>query len=81
MFLDAKLPGYNGLTVCRMLRRLDDPYLRSIPLVVMTQPTRQKSALAKAFQAGATDYIIKSCKPALLHARVCTWLLRARAEG
>jgi DNA-binding response OmpR family regulator len=76
IFLDLKLPGYDGLTVCRMLRRVDDAYLRSIPLVVLTQAPRQKTALVKAFKAGATDYLIKPCKPALLHARVCAWLLR-----
>ena len=76
IFLDLQLPIYDGLTVCRMLRRMDDAYFRAIPLVVLTQAPRQKTSLVKAFKAGATDYIIKPCKPALLHARVCAWLLR-----
>jgi PleD family two-component response regulator len=80
IFLDLHLAGYDGLTICRMLRRLDDPYFKTIPLVVLARPTRQKNALVKAFKAGATDYIVKTCKPALLHARACAWLLRTYAE-
>ncbi|ODT98529.1 MAG: hypothetical protein ABS79_05715 [Planctomycetes bacterium SCN 63-9] len=56
ILLDLNLPGING---CQVLRRIkEDPYLRSIPVVVLTTSIREED-IVQTYRAGANTYISK----------------------
>jgi two-component system, chemotaxis family, response regulator Rcp1 len=56
ILLDLNLPGLDG---CQVLSRIkSDPYLRIIPVVILTTSHRDKDIL-QTYQAGANTYIAK----------------------
>jgi DNA-binding response OmpR family regulator len=79
ILLDWRMPGQDGLDVCRSLRNDPDPALRRIPVVLLTAQTGDVN-IAAGFSAGATDYLTKPFRPAHVRSRVRGWLLRSRQE-
>jgi DNA-binding response OmpR family regulator len=75
VLLDWRLPGVDGLTVCRNLRRWS-----SVPIVMVTSKTAQEDILA-AFDAGADDYITKPFVGEELLARTRALLRRGDAPA
>lgn len=71
--LDVQMPGMDGFTTCRALRSL--PGGRTLPIMVMTG-NDDPDSVARAYEAGATDFISKPFHPRLLQDRV-RFLLRA----
>jgi two-component system phosphate regulon response regulator PhoB len=65
--LDVRLPGMNGLDLCRELRA--DPDLARIGVVVVTASVGAASAAA-AYEAGADDFVTKPFSLAGLLGRV-----------
>jgi DNA-binding response OmpR family regulator len=80
ILLDTALPGHDGLTVCRTLRAETEPWLRDMPIVLLTEEKRTEKDLIEAFAAGATDYLAGPIKPTLIRSRVRAWLLRTVVE-
>jgi CheY-like chemotaxis protein len=78
LLLDWKMPGRDGLEVCRTLRAESEPRLRDVPVVLLTAQVGADDTAA-GFAAGVTDYVIKPFKPAHIRSRVRAWLLRKRA--
>jgi len=78
LLLDWKMPGRDGLEVCRTLRAQSEPRLRDVPVVLLTAQVGADDTAA-GFAAGVTDYVIKPFKPAHIRSRVRAWLLRKRA--
>ena len=70
VLLDWLLPGVDGLTVCRNIRRWS-----GIPIIMVTSKTSQEDILA-AFDAGADDYITKPFVGEELKARIRALLRR-----
>ncbi len=70
--LDLKLPGMDGLDVCRALRRESD-----VPVIMLTARVEEADRLI-GLELGADDYITKPFSPRELVARVRTVLRRAR---
>ena len=64
ILLDWMLPGMDGLSVCRNIRRWSD-----VPILILTSKTSQE-ALVAAFNAGADDYVTKPFKTSELLARI-----------
>lgn len=54
IFSDIDLPDVNGIELCAMLRRL--PETRHVPIIMITGRVQDQ---AKAFQAGADDFVMK----------------------
>ncbi len=77
MLLDWRMPGMDGLDVCRALRAEADPQLRDLPIVLLTANASPDST-AEAFEAGATDYLTKPFTVAIVRTRVHAWLLRSQ---
>ncbi|HXI19318.1 MAG TPA: response regulator, partial [Chloroflexota bacterium] len=75
---DWRMPGQDGLAVCRALRADQDAHLRTIPVVLLTALTSPEDTDA-AFEAGATDYLTKPFGVAHVRARVHEWLLRGHS--
>ena len=61
------MPGLNGYEVCRQIR--DNPRFASVPIVMVTGRD-DKTAINRAFEAGATDFISKPVTWALLPHRL-----------
>jgi CheY-like chemotaxis protein len=78
LLLDWKMPGRDGLNVCRSLRADPDPRLRGVPVVLLTAQAHVDD-MAAGFAAGVTDYVTKPFKPAHVRSRVHAWLMRSRA--
>jgi CheY-like chemotaxis protein len=56
ILLDLNLPGLDGCQVLSQIKT--DPYLRIIPVVVLTTSQREEDVL-KTYQAGANTFITK----------------------
>lgn len=75
VLLDFEMPRMNGIEACRAMRSL--PALQDVPIVMLT--SRDTSTdVQMAFEAGATDYLLKPFAPGQLRARLRTWLLRGQ---
>ena len=72
--LDLKLPGMDGLDVCRTIRRESD-----VPIIMLTARVEEADRLI-GLELGADDYITKPFSPRELVARVRTVLRRARGS-
>jgi two-component system phosphate regulon response regulator PhoB len=79
ILLDWRMPGKDGLEVCRALRSDPDPEIRRLPVVLLTAQMGPEN-ISAGFAAGATDYLTKPFKPAHVRSRVRGWLLRSRQD-
>jgi CheY-like chemotaxis protein/phosphoribosyl 1,2-cyclic phosphodiesterase len=80
ILLDWRMPGRDGLEVCRALRSDVDPELRRVPVVLLTAQMGPEN-ISAGFSAGVTDYLTKPFKPAHVRSRVRGWLLRFRQDA
>jgi diguanylate cyclase (GGDEF)-like protein len=79
VLLDALMPGMNGFDTCEALRKL--PGGGNVPVLMLTG-LDDEGSIARAYEAGATDFFVKSTQWTLLAQRA-RYLLRAsrmRAE-
>ncbi len=72
--LDLKLPGKDGLDVCRTLRRGSD-----VPIIMLTARVEETDRLI-GLELGADDYITKPFSPRELVARVRAVLRRVQGS-
>jgi len=72
--LDLKLPGMDGLDVCRTIRRESD-----VPIIMLTARVEETDRLI-GLELGADDYILKPFSPRELVARVRAVLRRVRGD-
>jgi len=75
LILDLMLPGLDGLSVCQRVRGR-----YAGPILMLTARAADADQVA-CLEAGADDYVIKPCKPAVLLARVRALLRRAGAPA
>ncbi len=73
VILDVQMPGMDGFITCQRLRQL--PGGDFVPILMMTGLDDVES-IAKAYDMGATDFIIKPCHGLILSQRV-RYMLRA----
>jgi predicted signal transduction protein with EAL and GGDEF domain/DNA-binding response OmpR family regulator len=71
--LDALMPGLDGFETCRELRVL--PGFESLPVLMLTG-LDDDASITRAYEAGATDFFVKSTQWSLLAGRL-RYLLRA----
>jgi diguanylate cyclase (GGDEF)-like protein len=76
ILLDVDMPRMDGYTVCRHIR--ESGKLGNVPIVMVTGHD-DKTAVNRAFEAGATDYISKPVNWALLPHRLA-YILRNAAS-
>ncbi len=77
LLLDLQLPGMDGLSVCKEIRR--DPKLRRLPIVMLTARGDETDRIV-GLEIGADDYVTKPFSPKELVARVRA-LLRRVEDG
>ncbi|WP_418316564.1 putative bifunctional diguanylate cyclase/phosphodiesterase [Piscinibacter sakaiensis] len=71
--LDAVMPGLDGFETCRLLRDL--PGFESLPVLMLTG-LDDDASINRAYEAGATDFFVKSTQWSLLAGRL-RYLLRS----
>ncbi|HEU4780485.1 MAG TPA: response regulator [Steroidobacteraceae bacterium] len=71
VLLDLLLPGKDGLTICRELRRLHD-----VPILILTARDTDIDHVI-GLEAGADDYVMKPVDPMVLLARVRALMRRS----
>ncbi|MFS2224560.1 two-component system response regulator BaeR [Pantoea sp. B65] len=74
ILLDLMLPGTDGLTLCREIRRFSD-----LPVMMVTAKTEEIDRLL-GLEIGADDYICKPFSPREVVARVKTILRRVKSS-
>ncbi|MBR3844646.1 MAG: response regulator transcription factor [Clostridia bacterium] len=74
--LDLMLPGIDGLTVCRELRRAND----KLGIIMLTARTQEADKIA-GLSDGADDYVTKPFSPSELVARVTSLCRRVELNG
>src|SRR6202171_3515842 len=72
VILDLMLPGKDGLTICRELRRFD-----RIPILILTAKGENIDQVL-GLEMGADDYVVKPVEPRVLLARVEALMRRMR---
>jgi diguanylate cyclase (GGDEF)-like protein len=77
VLLDAMMPGMDGFATCAALRRL--PGGMQVPILMLTGLDDEKS-VAHAYEAGATDFFVKSTQWMLLAQRTRHLLRAARTR-
>jgi DNA-binding response OmpR family regulator len=65
--LDLMLPGFDGLEVCRQLRR--DAATRRLPIIMLTARAEEVDRVV-GLELGADDYVVKPFSPRELVARI-----------
>jgi diguanylate cyclase (GGDEF)-like protein len=73
VILDVMMPGMDGFSACRSIRRL--PQGSDVPVLMLTSRD-DLAAVAEAYAAGATDFLVKGSNHRLLSERV-RFLMRA----
>jgi two-component system response regulator RstA len=71
VLLDLLLPGKDGLSICRELRRVHD-----VPILILTARDTDLDHVI-GLEAGADDYVMKPVDPMVLLARVRALMRRA----
>ncbi|MDE6624904.1 MAG: response regulator transcription factor [Lachnospiraceae bacterium] len=72
VILDIMLPGTDGFTICRELRKDSD-----CPVMFLTARGREEDIL-RGYDLGCDDYIVKPFSPAELYAKVGAVLRRSK---
>ena len=78
IILDVMLPGLDGVTVCRAIRR--EPHLKDVPILMLTA-RREESDKVNGLESGADDYLTKPFGIREFIARVRALLRRRRAAA
>lgn len=71
--LDAQMPGLDGFDTCRRLRAMSG--FKQVPVLMLTG-LDDDASIARAYQAGATDFFVKATQWSLLTERL-NFLLRS----
>jgi DNA-binding NarL/FixJ family response regulator len=77
VLLDIQLPELNGYEVCRILR---DALGRTVGIAFLSGTRTDTVDISSGLLVGADDYLVKSCDPSELVARVGALMRRIRAE-
>jgi len=73
VLLDVEMPGMDGFSVCREIRRLET---HSVVPIIMVTGGDELESVTKAYEAGATDFVSKPINWPILGHRVL-YVLRA----
>lgn len=75
ILLDVMMPGMNGFTVCREIRKNSD-----VPVIFITARVLEEDEL-NGYSMGADDYVTKPFSLPVLHAKALALLNRSRGGG
>ncbi|OVE80736.1 hypothetical protein BVY04_05190 [bacterium M21] len=73
ILMDVEMPLMDGLTVTRMIRKLDKPDIKQVPILAMTAHAMSGDR-EKSLDAGMNDHITKPIMPDMLYSALAKWL-------
>ncbi len=73
VLMDISMPDLDGLEATRIIRKLDEAYLRKVPIIAMTAHAFQDQ-IQEALDSGMNDYLSKPFKPEELYQKIITQL-------
>ena len=74
VLLDIMMPGLDGFSVCRSLRKKSD-----VPIIFLTALSAEDDKL-HGYQLGADDYVTKPYSMSVLHAKLTALINRSRGS-
>ena len=74
ILLDANMPGLDGHTLCRIIKK--DQETSRIPVIILTGLQMTENDVVSGLESGADDYILKPCPLKVLIARINAVLRR-----
>ena len=80
VLMDVQMPVMDGLTATRVIRALDLPRLKGLPIIAMTANVLPDQ-VQKCLDAGMDDHLGKPIEPARLLAVLSEWPNRAHAAA
>ena len=69
ILLDQQMPGKTGLELARELKNSNNPHLKSLPIIMITVDTKEKTVL-DARNLGIQEYLVKPISPLALKKRI-----------
>jgi len=78
ILMDVQMPGVDGLTATRMIRKVEEPMNRHTPIIAMTAYA-MRSDRERCLNAGMDDYLPKPLNMEDLFAAVEKWCSRRQA--
>ena len=75
--IDVMMPGMDGLTLCREIRK--DGRLATLPILLLTARDSELDQII-GLEVGADDFVSKSASPRLITTRLKTLLRRSQQE-
>ena len=69
ILLAQQMPGKTGLELARELKNSNNPYLKSLPIIMITVDTKEKTVL-DARNLGIQEYLVKPISPLALKKRI-----------
>jgi PAS domain S-box-containing protein len=72
VLLDVRMQGLSGFDTAQLIRAR--PKLRSTPIIFLTAYEDSDVAVCQAYGLGAVDYLVKPLVPAILRAKVATFV-------
>jgi DNA-binding response OmpR family regulator len=76
---DVDMPGMDGATLCRLLRKR--PETRSLPVILLSGKRIKDAEVLAGFEGGADDYVLKPFSFAVLNARIHAVMRRRQAAA
>lgn len=72
VLLDLQMPGRNGLEIARLIR--NQARSPSVPIIFLTAFESEEFSVARAYELGAVDYLVKPLVPAILRSKVAVFV-------
>ncbi|MEA2275786.1 MAG: hypothetical protein QOC78_746 [Solirubrobacteraceae bacterium] len=79
VLLDVQMPGMDGFETARFIRGRERS--RTTPIIFLTAVSSDVAQVAKGYEAGAVDYVLKPFDPAILRSKVGVFCDLERQRG
>ena len=73
VFTEQNVPGLDGTALLRRIRESTDERIADLPVIIITSGERNEATRRTAFEAGATDFVLKPFDAVDLLTRARAW--------
>jgi signal transduction histidine kinase len=79
ILLDVQMPGIDGFELADMIRARERT--KATPIIFLTAGSSHEQQIARGYEAGGVDYLLKPYDPVVLRAKVAVFVELARARS
>ena len=72
ILMDARMPGVDGFEAARLIRERERS--RHTPIIFLTSAYEDAPSVARGYEAGAVDYIVKPLMPEILKSKISVFV-------